>query len=727
MIENTIKEQDLYLAQETTTVGNGVTIGSDDVSNVAMTAAAGGSGTWNATPLTLGQWMTSELCCPEQEHWYSFIANNTTVQSDGTTNWYRIQGGGSENLVGRLYNASGHLIGFSDSGLSFDMTIQLTHGAKYYVCITYNSSVRSVYDLRVKAVAAPSSAGGDICDEFASAMPLTLNAWKSGNIYVAGSSVYYRFVPSATAYYTIETSGSVDTVGYLFDATGNQLTSNDDGGSTGYNFRMSYQLVAGRSYYIRVTGYGTSVGGFSIVVKGTVYVSSVTVSPSVATLNVGQTRTLTATVYPSYAMNKSYVWSSDNTSVATVSSSGVVTALGGGTATIYATAQDGSGAFGYCHITVPIHVTSISVSTAATMLCVGQSYTPTVTVYPHNATNKTVTWISCDPSIATVDYYSGCITACAAGTTTIIATSSDGSYTDSIQVTVKIDTVTIMHCDRFNTNKVVFNSTGKTWYCLNSDRIYDELGKSDGYLEELLKLNFWDGYQNTFFDLDPSSKPITYTDDEIRLLYAIDPHGVAAYVQWFADKKEGLSKTLQEKDRVFRLLFNREPKYYSRKSENEWEIAEDTSNLQAVVSESEAVFGMHPVWDDYTMEQLTEAIFNAAIAIAISFLEKIPNLSNYIKVYNTIASVVSVLTYSICVDDIVEDGVIELLDNTNNKWAAEMVSKYISIRDIVLDFMIQPAFYNEIFDYCSNTGYTVDLKLINGQSYTLEQIQAASE
>lgn len=73
-----------------------------------------------------------------------------------------------------------------------------------------------------------------------------------------------------------------------------------------------------------------------ITVNSRIYPSSITVSPSSASLYVGDATTITATVSPSNADNKSVRWSSSNTSVATVSSQGVVTAVAPGSCSIYA-------------------------------------------------------------------------------------------------------------------------------------------------------------------------------------------------------------------------------------------------------------------------------------------------------------------------------------------------------------------------------------------------------
>jgi uncharacterized protein YjdB/glycosidase len=84
----------------------------------------------------------------------------------------------------------------------------------------------------------------------------------------------------------------------------------------------------------------------------TIAVTSVTVSPTSATVAVGATSQLTATVNPSNATNKTVTWSSSNTNVASVSAVGLVTGVGAGTATVTVTTQDGSKT-ATCAITVP--------------------------------------------------------------------------------------------------------------------------------------------------------------------------------------------------------------------------------------------------------------------------------------------------------------------------------------------------------------------------------------
>lgn len=100
----------------------------------------------------------------------------------------------------------------------------------------------------------------------------------------------------------------------------------------------------------------TNDGGFKrycpITIDPIVKVTEINIWPTSAEIEAGQTEQLTAAVLPSDAENKEIEWSSSDTSVATVAANGLVTGVGKGTATITATAKDGSGVKGSATITV---------------------------------------------------------------------------------------------------------------------------------------------------------------------------------------------------------------------------------------------------------------------------------------------------------------------------------------------------------------------------------------
>ncbi|MBQ6179548.1 MAG: Ig domain-containing protein, partial [Bacteroidales bacterium] len=161
-----------------------------------------------------------------------------------------------------------------------------------------------------------------------------------------------------------------------------------------------------------------------IKVSFSVSVSDVTITPVSSSLQVGESVSLSATVNPQNATDKTVTWSSSNASVATVSSSGLVTAKAVGTATITASA---GGKSATCNVTVtPVLVNSITLNQSSANVNVGGTVSLTAAVTPSNAADKTVTWSSSDAAVATVSN-SGVVTGVKAGTATITATAHDGS------------------------------------------------------------------------------------------------------------------------------------------------------------------------------------------------------------------------------------------------------------------------------------------------------------
>ena len=149
----------------------------------------------------------------------------------------------------------------------------------------------------------------------------------------------------------------------------------------------------------------------------------VTLNKSTAKVEIKKTLTLKATLTPSYAGQKALTWSSSNTAVATVSSSGKVTAKKKGTATI--TAEGVGGKKGSCKVTViGVQPTGVTLNLSTKTLHVGSSYTLKATVSPSNAENKTLTWKTGSNSVATV--HEGTVKARGEGTITITAITANG-------------------------------------------------------------------------------------------------------------------------------------------------------------------------------------------------------------------------------------------------------------------------------------------------------------
>ncbi len=169
----------------------------------------------------------------------------------------------------------------------------------------------------------------------------------------------------------------------------------------------------------------------------TVAVTGVSVSPGSASLNLGATQQLTRTITPSNASNTNVTWSSNNTAVATVSSTGLVTAVGAGSATITVTTADG-GFTATSSITVSvINVTGVSVTPTSASMAIGSTQQLTRTITPSNATNTNVTWASNNSAVATVSA-SGLVTAVSAGSATITVTTADGGFTATSAITSSV-------------------------------------------------------------------------------------------------------------------------------------------------------------------------------------------------------------------------------------------------------------------------------------------------
>src|SRR5665648_454975 len=183
-------------------------------------------------------------------------------------------------------------------------------------------------------------------------------------------------------------------------------------------------------------------GGFTTtceltVVPVVVAATGVTLDQASMTLTVGEaTGTLVATVAPATATKKNLTWSSSAPEVATVVD-GVVTPIIEGAATIIVTTVDG-GLTATCELTVAlagVAVTGVTLDQASMTLTAGEATgTLVATVAPATATNKSVTWFSSAPEVATV--VDGVVTPIIEGTTTIIVTTVDGGFTATCELTV---------------------------------------------------------------------------------------------------------------------------------------------------------------------------------------------------------------------------------------------------------------------------------------------------
>ena len=184
-------------------------------------------------------------------------------------------------------------------------------------------------------------------------------------------------------------------------------------------------IVEVTSSYLLTVDYATGAPVYYTKSNSLCQVTGVTLSQTALSMNSGTTQQLSATVTPFSAFNKTVEWTSSDESVATVSQSGLVTAVAGGSCTITATSTDGSGVSATCTVSVTQMVTDIVLSPKNLFLKLDEFVCLSATVLPETAVNKNVVWSSSNEDVATVR--SGRIDAFGYGSAVITCTAADGS------------------------------------------------------------------------------------------------------------------------------------------------------------------------------------------------------------------------------------------------------------------------------------------------------------
>ena len=193
-----------------------------------------------------------------------------------------------------------------------------------------------------------------------------------------------------------------------------------------------------------------------------VTVTGVTVSPASTTVDKGSTTALTATVLPHNANDQQVTWSTSDSSVATVDTNGVVTAVGCGSANIIVTTHE-LGYTAQCAVSVEKHVTKVDLDTYVLTINTGGTYQLTPTVTPSDACDPSVTWSTSDASIASVDT-NGVVSGVTTGSATVTVTTVDGGFSKNCSVTVNEGT----HVTGVTLSDAAITVTANTTYTLTA-------------------------------------------------------------------------------------------------------------------------------------------------------------------------------------------------------------------------------------------------------------------
>lgn len=188
------------------------------------------------------------------------------------------------------------------------------------------------------------------------------------------------------------------------------------------------------------TGYAevtckTADGGYKAVciVRVNVPVTGIRIINESQTCTIGETKTIICNIYPTNASNRTLVWKSSKTDVATVNSKGVVTGKKTGTTTITASTPDGKYTAS-CTVKVCVEVTGVKIGKTNITMTKGDSVAMNAVVVPSNASNKKLSWKTNNSNVVSVD--NGIITALRTGTAVVTVTTKEGGYSASCYITV---------------------------------------------------------------------------------------------------------------------------------------------------------------------------------------------------------------------------------------------------------------------------------------------------
>ena len=215
---------------------------------------------------------------------------------------------------------------------------------------------------------------------------------------------------------------------FLYTAPSNSFNDIIKGSNGAYKCTINYDNCTGRGSID-----GTNLSTFF---KSSLFISSLTLNVSDLSLLVNQITTLVPTIIPLYVNNTILVWSSTNTNVATISNTGIVSAISIGTCTITCSTTDGSNKSASVLVTVSnsIRVTDVTII-GNSNIKVDSISLLSANVTPSSASNKRVMWSSSNKSIVKISN-TGLITGIKVGTSTINCTSVDGAIKTSLSVSV---------------------------------------------------------------------------------------------------------------------------------------------------------------------------------------------------------------------------------------------------------------------------------------------------
>jgi sialate O-acetylesterase len=275
-------------------------------------------------------------------------------------------------------------------------------------------------------------------------LPAGVSVWIDDVVITMGIPVASVLVSPATALVSVGSTVQLNASVLPADATNKLLnwTSADNNIATVDAAGLVSAKSAGTVRITATSQDGSKTSYADITVQtGAIAVTGLSINPTSASINIGETKQFSAVVAPLGASNKTVMWSSDNEAVATVDANGLVKAIAKGTANIAATTQDGNYK-ATAVVSVAIPLTGVSFIQSSGMVQIGSPVQLTTIFSPLNATNTAVTFSSNKTSVAIVSS-TGLVSGVSPGTAVITATTQEGNFKTNFTATVYGQSLTL--------------------------------------------------------------------------------------------------------------------------------------------------------------------------------------------------------------------------------------------------------------------------------------------
>ena len=140
-----------------------------------------------------------------------------------------------------------------------------------FVKLIDDDSVRATYNITIEEEPSPFNHKADV-------IPVTMETEYPVELNTDKLAEWFSYTPDHNTEIIYQSIGEYDTYGHIYDAKGNELKTNDDGG-TGSNFKITTTLTAGETYYFKARFYDRgNQGNFVVSFKERLQISSLTVA-----------------------------------------------------------------------------------------------------------------------------------------------------------------------------------------------------------------------------------------------------------------------------------------------------------------------------------------------------------------------------------------------------------------------------------------------------------------